>query len=63
MMLEKAKNLAPNEANIYVNLGITYQNLGQISKANEYFKKAESLNISTNKRRIIFCQNISTKKN
>jgi tetratricopeptide (TPR) repeat protein len=50
-MLQKAIEIDPNDVNTIVNLGVTYQNMGQTSKANEYFKKAEVLKnqISNNK--------------
>jgi Flp pilus assembly protein TadD len=41
--LEEAATLDPADYTIYINLGITYQRLGNPEKAKEYFIKAEQL--------------------
>ncbi len=41
--LEKAIILAPDDYTLYINLGITYQRMGNFKKANEYFLKAGKL--------------------
>jgi tetratricopeptide (TPR) repeat protein len=41
--LEKAIALQPDDYTLYINLGITYQRMGNIKKANENFMKAEKL--------------------
>ena len=40
---QKACEEAPNDPANFINLGMTYHNLGQIQKANECFAKAEML--------------------
>jgi protein O-mannosyl-transferase len=42
-MLQKAIEIDPNDANVMINLGVTYRNLGEISRADECFRKAEAL--------------------
>ncbi len=39
----KAQNLDPRDPDGYINLGITYQRLGNTEKAREYFKKGEQM--------------------
>jgi Tfp pilus assembly protein PilF len=39
--LEKAIALDPDDYTIYINLGITYRRMGNLSKANDFFMKAE----------------------
>jgi tetratricopeptide (TPR) repeat protein len=41
--LEKATTLDPYDYTIYINLGITYQRMGNFRKASEYFIKAEKM--------------------
>ncbi len=41
--LEKAADMDPADYTIYINLGITYQRMGNPGKAKEYFMKAEHL--------------------
>jgi Flp pilus assembly protein TadD len=41
--LEKAATIDPADYTIYINLGITYQRMGNPDKAKEYFMKAEQL--------------------
>jgi hypothetical protein len=40
---EKTLKLEPEEFSNYINLGITYQKLGYVYKADEFFRKAEEL--------------------
>ena len=47
--LKKALELNPDEPRLYMNIGGTYRNMGQISQSKEYFLKAEQIKLSKQK--------------